>query len=287
MLLFLKISSFFSEFLHCLSLSCKKSTTKLEHATLIFSIDVDVGSEKLGEKNGERNNQNVNDRLQESVVGRIEEQVFPLLLQAFNDSEVPVTFAIRGQLTEVDNVIFDLLFGSSTKHDIGAHGYYHREFTSLGIYEADKELEMISKQMKELAITPKSFIFPKNKVAHLPLLEKWGYLCFRGRGNLLRDTMSIKKIGKLYNIQPSLYIGDCSNIFFLKRIVNIAIELKTPLHLWFHPWNMGNTPEAARKYLINVLVPFLKYAKKKQKVGILEFETMRSMAEKLSMLAKS
>lgn len=287
MLLPLNFFSFFSESLHYFTLFCKKSTTKLDRAALIFSIDVDVGSGKLGEKNEGKIDHNINDRLPESVVGKIEEQAFPILLQAFDDLEVPATFAIRGQLTEVDNFIFDLLFDSSTKHDIGAHGYSHREFTSLRISEADKELEMISNQMKKLAIIPKSFIFPKNKIAHLPLLEKWGYLCYRGKGDFLRDTMNVRKIGNLYNIQPSLFIGWSSSVFFLKRIVNIAIEHRTPLHLWCHPWNFGNKPEAARKYMNNVLTPLLIYAKKKQKVGVLEFETMRSTAEKLSMLEKS
>jgi len=274
--------SLLSQAFHYVAFSCKKPATKFDKGVLIFSIDVDVGSQTLGKKNEGKNDRNVHDYLPECVIGRIEEQAVLLLLQSFDDLEVPATFALRGQLLEVDNSLIDLILGSPVEHDIGAHGYYHKAFTTLSRVEAEKELEMISKGMKKFGIEPKSFVFPKNKVEHLSVLEKWEYLCFRGYGNFLKDGMYVKKCGNLYDIHPRLCLGKCFNPIFLKKIVDTAIRLKEPLHIWFHPWDFGNTPEAVSSRITKVLLPFLKYAKEKQKEGILQFETMRSIAEKQS-----
>jgi len=273
--------SVISQVLHYAAFSCRKPMTKFDKAALIFSIDVDVGSQRLGEKNVGKHDRNVHDYLPESVVGRIEEQAVPLLLQAFDDHEVPATFALRGQLTEVDDSIINLILKSSVKHDIGAHGYYHKSYTTLSKVEAEKELEMISKGMKKFGIEPKSFVFPKNRVAHLSLLEKWGYFCFRGYGDFLRDSMCVKKCRSLYDIHPGLYLGKCFNAILLNRIINIAVKQQASLHVWFHPWDFGNSPEAVNVKMTRVLLPFLKYAKEKQLNNTLQFETMRSMAEKL------
>jgi peptidoglycan/xylan/chitin deacetylase (PgdA/CDA1 family) len=278
--------SVLSQAFHYLAFSCKRPANKFDKGVLILSIDVDVGSQTLGEKNEGKNDRNVHSYLPERVIGGIEEQAIPLLLQSFDYLKVPATFALRGQLMEVDNSLINSIRGSSVEHDIGAHGYYHKAFTTLSVAEAESEMKMISGAMKKLSIEPKSFVFPKNKVEHLSLLEKWGYLCFRGRGNFLRDGMYVKKCGDLYDVHPGLYLGKCSNPIFLQKIIDIAIKYKTPLHLWFHPWDFGNSSEVVKNRIGKVLLPLLEYAKEKQKEGILQFETMRSIAEQQSSLYK-
>lgn len=278
--MFSKFRSVLSQTAHYMIFSCKKPLATFDKGLLIFSIDIDVGSQELGEKNRGMNDRNVHNYLPESVIGRIEEQSVPFFLQAFDDLEVPVTFALRGQLVEVDNVIIDTILGSPIEHDIGAHGYSHRTFSTLSRIEAEKELEMIAKGMKKFGIKPKSFVFPRQMVAHLQLLEKWEYACFRDNGNLLRDGMYVKKCGNLYDIHPGFYFGECSNSIILKKIVNIAVRYKAPIHVWFHLWNFGDSPQVINKRITKVLIPFLKYAKEKQKYSTLGFETMRSMAEK-------
>ncbi len=80
-----------------------------------------------------------------------------------------------------------------------------RVFTALSELEAERELRMISAGMKKFGITPKSFVFPKNQVSHLQLLERYGYLSFRARGNFFRDGMYIRKYGNLFDVHPSLF----------------------------------------------------------------------------------
>lgn len=270
-----------SQFLHFLSYSAKKPTRRVGNAMFIISIDVDVGSKQLGVVNRGKNDANVNDKLSEHQIGDIEERAFPLFAEVFNDLEVPVTFAIRGQLTQLKNTILELLPRFSIKHDIGAHGFYHRTFTDLTRAEADNELHMISSGMKNFNIVPKSFVFPKNRVAHLDLLAKYGYKCYRGSSGFANDCMYIEKEDRLFDVHPSLYLDrvtTCS--MFPRKILDIAIARKLPFHAWFHFWNFGETDELIKKSINNLILPLLKHAKEKEKSGALMFETMLSAVEK-------
>jgi hypothetical protein len=268
--------SYSSEIYHSVAFTLKKPGMRLENGMLIISVDVDAGNKKLGMINKGKNDANVNDYLSECSVGEIEEQAFPLFIDCLNSLEIPATFAVRGQLAEASNSIFEALLKSPVKHDIGAHGYYHRDFTELSHDEAENELSMVSAAMKKLGIAPKSFVFPKNHVAYTYLLEKYGYKCYRGHGGFKNDCMNIEKQGRLYDIHPSLHLGQSISPILLKRILDVAIAKKAPLHVWFHLWNFGESSGLVRKYINNVFFPFLKYAKKKEKSGTMTFETMLS-----------
>jgi peptidoglycan/xylan/chitin deacetylase (PgdA/CDA1 family) len=273
--------SFFSQLYHFLAFSIKKPKMQLEKGMLIISIDVDVGSRKLGMLNKGKNDENVVRNMSEYRVGEIDEVAFPLFFEIFNDFEIPVTLAIRGQLTDVNNSILELLLRSSGEHDIGAHGYYHREFSNLSRNEAENELNMISEGMKKFGIVPRSFVFPRGGIAHLDLLERFGYECYRGVGDFMNDCMYIEKQGQLYNVHPSLYLDKSINSFFLKKILDIAIAKKLPFHMWFHLWNFGETKGSIRRYVNKLFFPLLKYAKKKERSCVLDVETMLSATDKV------
>jgi len=268
-------ATFFSQLYHFLIYKVKKPKTQLENGMLIISVDVDVGNKKLGELNKGRRDLDISSRLSEYLVGKIEEQALPIFINLFNNFGVPVTFAIRGQLMEVDDLVLNFLRKSSIKHDIGAHGYYHRSFTSLTRGDAKKELKKIRLAMEKFDITPRSFVFPKNRVAHLDLLEEQGYKCYRGARPY---RMHVEKRGSLFNICPSLYINRDSSPHLVKRMLNIAISEKLPFHIWFHLWNFGQEIETMRRSINNTLIPLFDYAKRKKRSGVLTFETMLSAA---------
>jgi len=276
-----KYVSFFSQLYHFLAYSIKKPKMQLDTGIFIISIDVDVGSRELGVINRGKNDVNVHGHFSEYRVGEIEELALPLFVKTFNDFEIPATFAIRGQLTEVNDSILGLLLKSSVKHDIGAHGYYHREFTNLSRSEAENELNMISAGMKKFGIFPRSFVFPKGSVAHLDLLERYGYKCYRGYGDFMNDCMYIEKQGQIYNVHPSLYLDQGTRPIFLKKILDISIARKLPFHVWFHLWNFGETKDATQKIIAKVFLPFFSYAKRKERSDSLCFETMLSAASKV------
>jgi len=272
-----------SQFLHLIDFALRRPTMLLEKGALITSIDVDVGSRSIGEMNKGKNDINVHEYLTEERVGEIEENTIPLLIEFFDSLEIPVTFAMRGQLTETKSTMLGLLLESPIGHDIAAHGYSHKTFTSLSPLEAQNELELISSGMKKLTINPKSFVFPENKVAHLCLLERFGYECYRGEGGLGKDEMWIRKQGRLYDVRPGFHLGTTYNPLFIDRIIDISIRNKVPFHLWFHPRDIYETRGRGIRANINhVLLPIYKYAKNKEKAGELSFETMYSVIGKIS-----
>jgi hypothetical protein len=139
---------------------------------------------------------------------------------------------------------------------------------------------MISQGMERFGITPRTFVFPANCIAHLDLLEKYGYSCYRGYGNFIADTMCIEKQGELYNIHPSLYVDKYTKPIFLRKILDISTAAKLPFHLWFHLWNFGEGKDIQRS-IEDIFLPLLDYAKKKEENGMLTFETMLSAAERV------
>jgi len=273
--------SFFSQLYHFFAYSIKKPKMQLERGMFILSIDVDVGSRELGVLNKGKNDENIVKHMSEYRVGEIDEVAFHLFFDTFNDFEIPVTFAIRGQLTEVNDSILEVLLRSSVGHDIGAHGYYHREFSNLSRNEAENELNLISEGMKKFGVIPRSFVYPRGGVAHIDLLEKYGYKCYRGVGNFMDDCMYIEKQGQLYNVHPSLYLDQSVSSIFLKKILDLAIAKKLPFHIWFHLWNFGETKESIQRTVNKVFFPLLKYVGKKERSGLLDVETMLSATAKV------
>ena len=257
--------------------SIRRSKMQLRNGMLIISIDLDVGSKELGIINKGKNDANISRYSSEYLIGEIEEQALPLFVDLFNHFEIPVTFAIRGQLVEVHDSVLEILLKSPVKHDIGAHGYYHKEIKNLSNNEAENELRMILVGMKKVGIIPRSFVFPRNCVAHLELLEKYGYKCYRG----YERCMCIEKKGRLYNVHPSLCLGQSTSPRIVKRILDVCIAKKLPFHVWFHLWNFGKTTESTQKNINKQLFPILEYARRKVRSGTLTFETMCSATEKI------
>jgi hypothetical protein len=255
----------------------------LEKSMLIFSNDIDVGSPELGTINRGLRDADVNLSLSEYDVGRIEEISIPLFVETFDSFEVPMSLAVRGQLTEVRSKVLDVLLSSKVNHDIGAHGYYHTRFTEINAEEAENELNKISVGMEKYGIVPRTFIFPRNCVAHLDLVEKHGYLCYRGHGDLFEDCMRIEKCGNLFNVHPSFYIDQYSSPFFLKKIIDISIAKKLPLHVWFHFFNLGKNEKEVSRTIRNLFVPVLSYAREKHEEGLLSIETMLSATQKMGL----
>jgi hypothetical protein len=276
--------NYVSQISHFLIYSIRKPRMSLEKGMLIVSTDIDVGSPKLGVINKGKNDENVNNSLSEYEIGKIEELSVPLFIRTFDDFGIPITFAVRGQLTEVDGQVLKTLLVSQVKHDIGAHGYYHRKFRQLADDEAEDELCKISAGMKKYGLIPRTFVFPANRVAHLNLLEKYKYACYRGYGDFADDCMYVEKCGGLYNVHPSIYINQHTNLLLLKKILDISVEKKLPFHMWFHFWNFGEDEKSVSKSIKRLFVPLLSYAKEKEENGDLTFETMLSAAQNVRAL---
>jgi peptidoglycan/xylan/chitin deacetylase (PgdA/CDA1 family) len=255
--------------------------TVLEKGTLIMSIDVDVGNKELGIVNKGKNDQNVSTVFSEYSIGLTEELALPMFLSLFEEFETQVTFAIRGQWLQLPNAALYRLLETSVKHDLGAHGYYHRNFKRLSHKEAENELAEVQTAMNRFNLAPSSFVFPGNNIAHLNLLPNHGFKCYRGYGGFLRDGMYIQRHRQLYDVHPSLYIDQHSNLRLMKKFLELSSKRKLPLHLWFHLWSCGRTENTIQKSMRNMFQPFLQYAKSEVKDGRLDVETMASVLQKV------
>jgi peptidoglycan/xylan/chitin deacetylase (PgdA/CDA1 family) len=194
---------------------------------------------------------------------------------------MPVTFALRGQVLDNEPSLIRRLLHSRVRFDIGSHGYYHRGFRELSRAEAELELGMISASMKNFGLVPRSFVFPKNSVAHLDLIREYGYLCYRGEGGFVRDGTYVKEVDGLYDVHPGLFVTRHAILNCLKKILDECIRGGVPLHIWFHPKDLGSNMESIRYASRTVFRPFFEYADKKRQEERLTVETMASMAEKV------
>lgn len=269
------MSSYLSQLSHLVKYSLDRPKMRLEKGMLITSIDIDVGNRELGIVNKQRR-KDVNRQFSEYSIGVIEELALPMFLSLLERFEIPVTFAIRGQWLEVPNSTLDCLLGSSIKHDIGGHGYYHRRFKYLSREEADFELAKIHVAMNRSYLTPVSFVFPGNSIAYLDLLTKYGFKCYREHGGFLKDGLYIRRHCQLWDVHPSLYVDRYSNFLVVRKILNLCSSRKLPFHMWFHLWNFGNTKNSIQNCLKNLFFPFLQYARHQTEDGRLTLETMAS-----------
>jgi peptidoglycan/xylan/chitin deacetylase (PgdA/CDA1 family) len=78
------------------------------------------------------------------------------------------------------------IVSSETHHEIGYHSFSHVLFDTVSRDVAESEIEVGRNLAKELGLELKSFVFPQNRVAHLDVLHRYGFRCFRSE-TLLRS----------------------------------------------------------------------------------------------------
>jgi hypothetical protein len=168
---------------------------------------------------------------------------------------------------------------SQVKHEIGSHTFHHKDISTCSLEEAEAE---IAKGIQALSEdSPRSFVFPKNRIRHLAILERLGVTAYRGSEAKL--TYPEKSCG-LWNISQTYYVGRKTSSLkgyklslLLKMLVNIAIENEGVLHIWSHPWHMSINGNA-RNFVRTILNPLFGYVCRKQEKGLLLATTMRDLA---------
>jgi len=165
--------------------------------------------------------------------------------------------------------------------EIGLHSFSHVIFSDAGCSRetAASEIGASLSAARGLGFTPRTFAFPRNGIGHLDVLAEHGIGCFRGpaprwyerwerpRG-LVRAARLVSVLtaatppvvkpqpgpGSLWNIPASmLYFPNHG----LRRHVPVARRVRRAIkgldaaaqqgkvfHLWFHPTNLANDPDA-------------------------------------------
>lgn len=192
--------------------------------------------------------------------------------------------------------------------ELGSHSFSHLPQEPWCTAETfDSELKASA---KAAGMAFKSFIFPRNQVKHLSVLEQNGFTAYRGKdwtwyarlpGPLRRiahgldnyfvptaPTVVPERVGGLWNIPGSyFYVHRQGWARFLpvsfrvrKAVFGIrkAARKKEVFHLWCHPFNIASDPDG----LVNGLEEIFKEVARLRSKGELEQMTMSRLADTLS-----
>jgi hypothetical protein len=227
------------------------------------------------------------------------------LLATFDRWEVAVTWAIVGRLLERDpSVVNTTQYGeliwyapdliedirsAVPKHDIGSHGFAHVYYDQNDRQTVAKDLHDAWRVHRGHGLDFSSFVFPRNRMAHLDVLRETGVRVFRSMdigwhmwtrrrfGNVVGRAANLAD--KILPVPPALVEPKDHNglvelassmLLFgrdaLRRAIHpLALRTKAGLglesarrqrrtfHLWFHPSNFYHDTTAQFEVLNRIL----------------------------------
>jgi peptidoglycan/xylan/chitin deacetylase (PgdA/CDA1 family) len=88
------------------------------------------------------------------------------------------------------------------RHEIAAHGFSHLPLGRASATEVCNELEALQNVAAFKATPPRTFVFPRNQIGHLDLLEKAGFQAYRGALNHDSSPLRAKIRNVLSEILP-------------------------------------------------------------------------------------
>jgi peptidoglycan/xylan/chitin deacetylase (PgdA/CDA1 family) len=221
------------------------------------------------------------------------EEVIDRLLELFVQYRVSATWCTVGHLfldptsdrgvhsTGADALIFyardlvDKIHECVVPQEVGSHTFTHRVFDDPSCTRsiADEELALCTKAARDIGVRMTSFVFPRNRIAHLDLLPRHGFTAFRGQderwhartgqrrwfhraGHLLdvfRATtppavMPVWREEGVWEIPGSMLftpshglrrmIPAAARVRRARKGLMNAAESKKIFHLWFHPTDL-------------------------------------------------
>jgi len=157
--------------------------------------------------------------------------------------------------------VFGMVRSANDSHELAAHGFTHVPWTAPYVARSDlmKELELIQETWPAHGTAPQTFVYPRNQVAEVELLERKSFAGFR-LGSQQRTRVS--RLLMEFNLwsspeYPHLQKRDIVEIpggFFLnrrsgvrrlvpmqvtvtrwRRLIDKAIRTGGIVHLWTHP----------------------------------------------------
>jgi hypothetical protein len=170
---------------------------------------------------------------------------------------------------------------------------------------AEEELAQAREIGRQWGIAMKSFVFPRNQIAHVDLLPKYGFSIFRGElarkrkastAITLKVNSAIYKLvaspveprdrGGIWEIPGSMPFSDpqlpSSVQFRAKRGVRRAIRSNQVFHIYLHPWDL-----LLYDRLKDDLDDFLGHVASKRDGGEIKVMTMGEYAARLSEASRS
>jgi len=249
----------------------------------------------------------------ESRIAQVERPIISALLKIFERYNVPVTWAFVAGLLDRESSakmpgseriwyapdVIETIVSSRVRHELGSHGGTHRYFDEMSEDEAKIDLEFAKSIHRSHELPFSSFVFPRNKVAKLEILESYGIKIYRGVDQawhqrvrelstelgriahlidkflpLTPQAVFPRKKDRLINLPGSmLFIGrDGVRRFIssknmelkLNKGVTTAITQGRVFHLWFHPSNFWHETEKQLIIFENFIADVARLVEKRQ-----------------------
>lgn len=201
--------------------------------------------------------------------------------------------------------------------DIGSHSFSHAIFGDPGCSRAcaESELARCVAAARELGITLRSFVFPRNSAGHVDLLEKYGFTCWRSNEPVWYRHAAVpglvKRVAHLAEVSAAacpptvlpfrdphgLWCIPASGSFLPTGGIRMLIPTRQRIrrairgidaaaanrrcsHFWLHPINLAERPE--RQFY--AMEQILGHAARLRDRGKLEVLSMAAVAERAAAL---
>jgi peptidoglycan/xylan/chitin deacetylase (PgdA/CDA1 family) len=208
--------------------------------------------------------------------------------------------------------IVDALRAAGPEQEIGCHSFSHALFDdpALTVEAVRSDLEACLALAARHGITPRSFVFPRNREGHHALLREYGFRAFRGAdptwhaeipgpagrvAHLVDQAISVpppvsiphEKLPGLWNIPGSMLLMHRSG---LRRVVPMRARVRKArrglrrairdggvFHLWTHPFNLASDHEGMLAALDAILLDAVRL----RDAGRLRIESMGQIADRM------
>jgi hypothetical protein len=200
--------------------------------------------------------------------------------------------------------------------EIGTHSFSHVIFDGCTRETAASELAACERAAREMGIELRSFVFPRNRVAHLDTLGAHGFVCYRAPEpawyESLRLPAPLKRLAHLADLlraaEPPVVLPEstaegvwkipASMLYFpmhgLRRHIPLALRVRRAakgihaavrqraiFHLWLHPTNLADETEAMFLGLREILAEVAS----RRAAGEIDVVPMAGVAERARLLA--
>lgn len=201
--------------------------------------------------------------------------------------------------------VVKMIQSAQTPQEIASHGFSHIVAGDPGCSRQafDSELRAAVSVAAERGITLRSLIHPRNRTGHVDLLDEHGIAAYRGRtvaggGRLSpwqkavdlavgseRTTVLPVREGRVWNLPATIFFNVDARartwrlwIRQVERRLDQAVARRSLFHLWFHPHNFRDRPDASFAALERIC----RRAALHRESGVLDTVTMGRLASELS-----
>jgi len=134
------------------------------------------------------------------------------------------------------------ILGSSVHHEIGTHSFSHIDFSpaSSDPILVRRELEESAIAMQRFGVSPKSLVYPFNRMGHAyhDLLSELSITAVRHRDQRIRLSYPERMPSGVYKFYESMNLRRAKHYDYLDKVkifMAKAMARSAAFHLWFHP----------------------------------------------------